>query len=35
MSKLEYKHQCRYCAYCVFTIKDNDWSYNAKGKGGD
>ena len=25
MSKPEYTHQCRYCAYCVFTIEDNYW----------
>ena len=25
MSKAEYIHQCRYCAYCVFTIEDNYW----------
>ena len=25
MSKPEYTHQCRYCAYCVFTIDDNYW----------
>lgn len=25
MSKLQYKHQCRYCSYCVFTIEDNYW----------
>ena len=25
MSKPEYAHQCRYCAYCVFTIEDNYW----------
>lgn len=22
MSKTKYAHQCRYCAYCVFTIND-------------
>ena len=25
MSKAEYAHQCRYCAYCVFTIEDSYW----------
>ena len=25
MSKPEYTHQCRYCAYCVFTIDDDYW----------
>lgn len=25
MSKPEYTHQCRYCAYCVFTVDENYW----------
>ena len=25
MNNLKYAHQCRYCAYCVFTIEDNYW----------
>lgn len=25
MSKSEYKHQCRYCAYCVFTMEETHW----------
>lgn len=22
---IDYKHQCRYCAWCVFTINDTYW----------
>lgn len=25
MNNLKYTHQCRYCAYCVFTIEDTYW----------
>lgn len=25
MSKPDYKHQCRYCAYCVFTLEETWW----------
>lgn len=25
MTNTTYTHQCRYCAYCVFTIEENYW----------